>query len=173
PPLVCGPGDSIAGRCETVRPSTGVQRRAGGPGQGDGLHTASRQRPAAVAVVVPGAGAPRRRRRDRRVTFTGDRAPVAVRGRDQTLAVPVVDLHHRSRLRRQGATGARPLRPDLEGKTFGRRRLRRLRRRKDLHPGPLPLPPHPARRHVTPDPGQPRLPPTRRPPLAYTLAAAT
>src|SRR6478672_12398120 len=68
PPLVCGTGDSIAGRCETVRPSTGVHRRAGGPGQGDGLHTASRQRPAAVAVVVPGAGAPRRRRRDRRVT---------------------------------------------------------------------------------------------------------
>ena len=67
----------------------------------------------------PELAAPRRRRRDRRVDLIGDGAPVAVRGCDQTLAVPVVDLHHRSRLRRQSATGARPVRPDLGGKTAG------------------------------------------------------
>ena len=59
-PLVCGAGFGVAGRCETVRPSTGVHQRAGRPGQGDGLHTAGRQRAAAVAVVVPGVGPPRR-----------------------------------------------------------------------------------------------------------------
>ena len=73
-------------------------------------------------------------------------APLAVRGRAQTLAVPVVDLHHRPRLRGQGAAGAGPVRTDLGRETVGPERVRDLRRREDLHPGPLPLPPHPAAR---------------------------
>ena len=43
--------------------------------------------------------------RDLRVHLDGHGAPLAVRGRPQTLAVPVVDLHHRSRLRRQSHSG--------------------------------------------------------------------
>ena len=109
----------------------------------------------AVAVVVPGPGRTGDHRRDLRVDIAGDHPPVAVAGRAQTVAVPVVDLHHRPRLRRQGATGARPLRPHVGRHTVGRRRLCDLRRREDLHPGPLPLPPHPACRHGPPDPGQP------------------
>ena len=40
--------------------------------------------------------------------------------------------------------GARPLRPHVGRQTVGPQRVRDLRRREDLHPGPLPLPPHPA-----------------------------
>ena len=43
-------------------------------------------------------------------------------------------------------TCARPLRPHMGRKPLGRRRLCDLRRREDLHPGPLPLPPHAAAR---------------------------
>ncbi len=102
-------------------------------------------RVADVAVELPGAGAARRRRGDLRVDLDGDGAPLAVRGRPQTLAVPVVDLHHRSRLRRQSQAGARPLRPGVGRETTGRQRLCDLRRREDLHPGPVSLPPHAAR----------------------------
>ena len=69
---------------------------------------------AAGAVVVPGAGPPRHRRRRLRVDLIGHGASVAVRGRAQTLAAPIVDLHHRPRLRRQGPPRARPLRPHVE-----------------------------------------------------------
>ena len=75
-----------------------------------------------------------------------DGAPVAVRGRPQTVAVPVVDLHHRSRLRAQGAAGAGSVPADVGRETVGPQRLCDLRRREDLHPGPLPLPPDPAAR---------------------------
>ena len=44
-------------------------------------------------------------RGDLRVDLGVHGAPLAVRGRPQTLAVPVVDLHHRPRLRRQGRSG--------------------------------------------------------------------
>ena len=121
-PLVRRTGVGGTGRCETVRPPTGVHPRAGRPGQGVGLHPAGRAGAAPVAVVVPGAGPPRRRRRDLRVDLAGHGAPVAVRGRAQTLAVPVVDLHHRSRLRRQGRPSARPVRPNMGGKTAGLQR---------------------------------------------------
>ena len=68
---------------------------------------------------------------------------VAVRRRHPPLAPPLLDLPPRPRLRDQGRPGPRPLRPDLAGQTAGRKRLRDLRRREDLHPGPPPLPPHP------------------------------
>src|SRR6185295_14404745 len=55
-PLVRRTGVGGTGRCETVRPPTGVHPRAGRPGQGVGLHPAGRAGPAPVAVVVPGAG---------------------------------------------------------------------------------------------------------------------
>ena len=48
-----------------------------------------------------------RDRRDLPVDLAGHSAPLVVRGRPQTLAVPVVDLHHRPRLPAQGAAGAR------------------------------------------------------------------
>ena len=146
-PLVRGTGGGVAGRCETVRPSDRCSPRCRSP--------RSRRWPAhrrrTTGCRCRGGRArswPRQAVDDGicRVDLAGDGAPVAVRGRAQTLAVPVVDLHHRSRLRRQGATGARPVRPDLGRETVGRRRVRDLRRREDLHPGPLPLPPHPARR---------------------------
>ena len=47
------------------------------------------------------------------------RCAAGVRGRPQTLAVPVVDLHHRSRLRRQSHASARPLRPDVRASHWG------------------------------------------------------
>ena len=52
--------------------------------------------------IVPGAGPAGRQRRDLRAGVLLDGAQVAVRGRPQTLAVPVLDLHHRSGLRREG-----------------------------------------------------------------------
>ena len=51
---------------------------------------------------------------------------------------------------------------DLGRETAGRQRVRDLRRREDLHPGPLPLPSHPAAGQVPHDAGQPRLRPRRR-----------
>jgi len=47
-----------------------------------------------------------RRRWDRRVGVDLHGATLAGRGRDQTLAVPVLDLHHRPELRRQGLPGS-------------------------------------------------------------------
>ncbi len=114
--------------------------------KGDCLHATGRGGGAAVAVVVPGTGEPGRRRRGLRVDFARHGAPVAVAGRAQTLATPVLDLHHRPRLRRQGDPRARPLRPDLGRKTVGRQPVRDLRRREDLHPSSLPLPPPCCRR---------------------------
>ena len=94
----------------------------------------------------PGAGAPGHRRRRLRVDLAGHGPSVALRGRAQTLAAPIVDLHHRPGLRRQSPPRARPLRRKMGRKTVGGQRVRDLRRREDLHPGPLPLPPHaPAR----------------------------
>ena len=154
-PMVRGTGCGVAGRCEAIGSPTEVHRCPSRPGQGDGLHTTPGQRFTAVAVVVPGAGRTGDHRRDLRVDIAGDHPPVAVRGRAQTVAVPVVDLHHRPRLCRQGATRARPLRPHVGRQTVGPQRLCDLRRREDLHPGPLPLPPHPACRQGPPDPGQP------------------
>ena len=95
----------------------------------------------AVAVVVPGPRPSSSSPTKLRVDIAGDHPPVAVAGRAQTVAVPVVDLHHRPRLRRQGATGTRPLRAQVGRHTVGPQRLCDLRRREDLHPGPLPLPP--------------------------------
>lgn len=152
----------VAGRRETVRPPAEVHRSAGRAGQGDRLHPVPGGGAAAGAVVVPGAGPPRRQRRGVRVDLADNGASLAVRGRDQTLAVPVVDLHHRPRLRGQGIPGARPVRPNLGRETFGAQRLRDFRRREDLHPGPLPLPPHPGPRRGAGDAGQSRLRPWRR-----------
>ena len=66
-------------------------------------------RVADVSVELPGAGAPRRRRGDQRVNLDGDGAPLAVGGRPQTLAVPVVDLDRDPDFAAKAAAGARPL----------------------------------------------------------------
>ena len=51
--------------------------------------------------------------------------------------------------------------PRLGRETIGPQRLCDLGGREDLHPGPLPLPPHPTARQVARDAGQPRLRPPR------------
>ena len=56
----------------------------------------------AVAVVVRRAGPPGGHHRDLLVDLVVHGAAVVDRGRDQTVAVPVVDLHHRPRLPGQG-----------------------------------------------------------------------
>ena len=91
------------------------------------------------------------------------------RRRAQALAAPVLDLHPRPRLRRQGHPGAGPLRPQLGRQAARRGRVRHLQRREDLHPGPLPLPPHPAPGQGPHDAGQPRIRPRRRPGLPGRL----
>ena len=127
-PLVRGTGCGVAGRCEAIGSPTGVQPRSGRPGQGDGLHAPQGLRATVVALVVPGAGPADHRRRNLRVDLAGDGTPVAVAGRAQTVAVSVVDLHLRSRLRRQSPTGTRPVRPRVGRGTVGPQRLRDLGR---------------------------------------------
>ena len=166
------PGVASLARCETVRPSDRCSPRCRSPRS---RRWPARRRPTQGCRCRGGRarswrGTPSPR--DLRVHLVGDGPPVAVRGRAQTLAVPVVDLHHRPRLRRQGQPGARPLRPDMGRKTAGPRRLCDLRRREDLHPGPLSLPPHPPAGHVPPDAGQPRLRPRRRAGLPGRLRRA-
>ena len=68
---------------------------------------------------------------------------LAVRGRHQALAAPLLDLPARSRLRDQSGARARPLREAVAGKAARQARLRHLLRREDLHPGPRPLPREP------------------------------
>ena len=142
---------------------TGVHPGAGRPGQGGGLHATGRCRAAAVAVVVPGAGPAGRHRagsarRSRRRRCAG--------GCPRTRSNPGSTSRGSS-----SPTPTSPPRPqrvlDLydriwDGKPLGAQRLRDLRRREDLHPGPLPLPPHPAAGQGPDDAGQPRLPPPRR-----------
>ena len=99
------------------------------------LHATGRRRVADGSMVLPGTCLSRRCRGDLCVHLDGDDAPMAVRGCPQTLAVPVVDLHHRPRLRGQ-ASGCSPLRPEVGRETIGGQRLCHLRRREDLHPGP-------------------------------------
>ena len=162
-PLVRRTGGGVAGRCETVRPAAGVHPGAGRPGQGDGLHTAE-----------PTAGCRCRGGRARnwpgRPSATGSAASISsstvrrwlsedalkpwqyqswifITDPDFTAkAQRVLDLYDRI----------------WDGKPLGAERVRDLRRREDLHPGPLPLPPHPAAGQGPRDAGQPRLPPPRR-----------
>src|SRR5664279_5789433 len=102
-PLVRGTRGVLAGGCETLRSPGGVHCGAGRAGQGIGLHPTEGQRVAAVEMVVPGTGRARRQRRDLREHLALDGAQVAVRGCPQTVAVPVVDVHHGSELRRASA----------------------------------------------------------------------
>ena len=91
------------GRPQAQRAPVPLHARAGRRGQGPGLPAARRDRGAAVALVVPGTG----RRADRAAA-----SPTAIsastvrrwlrRRRAQALAVPVLDLHPRPGLPRQG-----------------------------------------------------------------------
>src|SRR5664280_2399388 len=136
-PLVRRPRGVLAGGRETVRSPAGVHPGAGRPSQGNRLHTAEGRRPTVVPLVVPGTGPAGRDRRDLPIDLTVNGAPLVVRGRPQTLAVPIVDLHHRPRLPGQGAAGTGPVPAGLGRETVGPERVRDLRRREDLHPGPL------------------------------------
>ena len=97
--------------------------------------------------------------RDRRADQRRDRLALAVPGRDQALAAPLVDLPARPTIRRSSAG---PILDLYAGRLAGRapapRRLRRLRRREALDPGargastrrcPQPRPPARARRSNT------------------------
>ena len=101
--------------------------------------------------------------------LTGHRAPVAARGRDQTVAAPVLDLPPRPRPRRQGRPGPRPLRPHLGRPPARRGRVRHQRRRKVPTPSPPPPPPRPATGARTHPPGGVRVPPRRHPGLLRRL----
>jgi hypothetical protein len=78
---------------------------------------AGRRCPAGPARNWPGKPS---RRRDLPIDLLVHGAPLAVRGRPQTVAIPVVDLHHRPRLPTQGAAGAGPVRQRMwDGKPLG------------------------------------------------------
>ena len=95
--------------------------------------------------------------------------PLAQRGRDQTLAAPVLDLPPRPRLRGQGRPRAGPLRPLLGRRTARPPRLRHQRRREIPAPSPPPPPPRLAT-PTRPDPaGRVRVPPRRHPRLPGRL----
>ena len=85
------------------------------------------------------------------------RAPLAGPGRHQALAAPLLDLHHRPRVPRHGRARPGSVHAYLAGPAAGRGRVRRQRGREDLHPGPLPLPPHPGTRPGPGDAGEPHL----------------
>ncbi len=76
----------------------------------------------AVEVELPGTGCRGRGGRDRTVDVSVHGAPDLGAGRDQTVAVPVLDLHPGPSLRGQGQTCARPLPANV-----GRPRARRGR----------------------------------------------
>src|SRR6476620_5861217 len=69
-----------------------------------------------------------RRARHRRGNLGHHHLALAVRGRDQTLAAPILDLPPRPRLRHQGRTRARPVRTPLQRRPTTARRVRDLRR---------------------------------------------
>ena len=91
---------------------------------------------------APGAGRGGGRPRNRGGGLGVHGAALAGRGRPQALAAPVVDLPAGSGLRGQGGPGAGSVRRDLAGRAVGRGRVRGVRGREDLDPGPVSLPPH-------------------------------
>src|ERR1700681_2894629 len=104
--------------------------------QGAGLRTAGEDGHAAGSLAVSRPGPRRRRVRHRRLDLGHHHLALAEFGCDQALAASVLDLPPRPRLRCQGGPGARPLRPPLRRHRTAVRRVRDLRRREDLHPGP-------------------------------------
>lgn len=106
---------------------------------------------------MPGAGCRTYGARHHRNDLGVHGAPLAAPGRDQALAVPVLDLHPRPGLPAQGRTRAGPVQPHLAGRAPRTGRVRHQRRREDLRPGPLPLPPHPGPGAGPGDAGQPHL----------------
>ena len=127
---------------------------------------------AAGSLAVPRPGPRRRRVRHRRLDLGHHDLALAECGCDQALAASVLDLPPRPRLRCQGGPCARPLRPPLRRHAAAARRVRDLRRREDLHPGP-----HPQARHHTTgtepaDARRGRILPRRRPGLPGRLGRA-
>ena len=130
-----------------LRPPARFTRGAGRRGQGAGLRAARRDRDAAVAVVAarswparpsprasPSRSPPSTVRRwlaDDALKPWQYRSWIFIRDPDfAAKAARVLDLYARHLGRRAARRG----------------RVRDLRGREDLHPGPLPLPPHPATR---------------------------
>jgi hypothetical protein len=129
------------GRPQAVGAASDVHRAADRRSQSTSLPVTGRDRRAAVALVVPRTGSRADLAWNHRQHLGVHGAPLAGPGRAQTLAVPLLDLHHRPGLPRQSPAGAGPVRPHLAGRAPGHGRIRHQRRREDLHPGPLPLPP--------------------------------
>ena len=147
--------DRLAGLSDRppVRPAAQVHRRPGRRGQGAGLHPARRDRSRRCrAGRSADLAAEAVRRGVARLDLGLHGAPLADRGRDQTLAAPVLDLPPRPRLRGQSRPGAGPLRPQLGRRTARRRRLRDQRRREI----PAPSPAAAATPGSPPGPGQTR-----------------
>ena len=86
------------------------------------------------------------RARGLRADLRDHRLALALRGRDQAVAVPLLDLPARPRLHRQGRPDPRPLRRPMGRRAAAPRRLRRLLRRETLDPSPRPQTLHAARR---------------------------
>src|SRR5664279_1788288 len=128
PPLVPVTRAGLAGGCETLGSPTGVHPGPGRAGEGTGLPTTRSQRAAAVTLDLPRTGQPRGQHRTLPVDLSIDSRAVAARGRVETVAIPVVDLHLRPGLREQSPERARPLRPPMGRETLDRQRLRHLRR---------------------------------------------
>ena len=120
-----------------------VRLRGGGGHQGYGVRAARAPRCAAVALEFPRARRPGGHRGAGRLDLVVDGAALAARRRDQAVAVSVVDLPPRPRLRHQGGPGPRPLRAALGGRGARPRRLRDLGGREVPAPGARPLPPRP------------------------------
>jgi hypothetical protein len=98
-PLVGTARYRVAGRCEKVGSATILHPGPGRRSHSAGLPATRGQRRPTVAVELPGPGRAGRRRRDRRLGIGLHDPALAGRKRDQTLAVPVPDLRHRTELR--------------------------------------------------------------------------
>src|SRR5664279_4881650 len=105
-PLVPVARAGLAGGCETLGPPSAVHPGPDRAGESTGLPATRSQRAAAVALDMPGAGQPRGQHRTLPVDLGVHGRAVAARGRVETTAVPVVDLHLRPGLREQSPTGA-------------------------------------------------------------------
>ena len=94
-------------------------------------------------------------------------APVAGRRTHSNPGSTVLDLHARPAVRGKGTRVLDLYAGHLDGRRWAGR-VRRSRRREDLGPGPLPLPPDAGPGQGPCDARQPRIPPRRRP--AYLAA---
>lgn len=146
-----------AGRPASVGSAATVRTRGGGWDQGDGVRTARAASRPVVSVELGRAGGSGRAGRAGVGDLVVDGAALVARGGHQAVALPVLDLPSRPRLRRQGRPRPGPVRPRVERRAARRRRLRDLRRREVPATSPPPLPPAPPAPARTGGPGRVRV----------------